>query len=413
MKLKFTFFIAFLFLFTTRIFSQGIVNDIKLDTLKKYLREISGDTQTIIDGNTYTILTRNTNNKASNYIAAKYIKFRLQSYGLPVTEQIFTYNGGVSEAKNVYAVQTGSVYPNKKFIICAHFDNMPGTSTAPGADDNGSGTVAVLEAARVISKLNPQYTIVYALWSGEEQGLLGSKYYATLAKANQEDIVGVMNMDMIAWDADFDNNVEIYYRAGVQQALMDAMLNKLSAVNTGYGLGLVVRKIATVSANSDHHPFIDRGYPGFLMIEEFSDFNSYYHTVNDNYTNIFPYLGFFEKCAKLAIISLAELSGAIQVPTKADDIAALPSDLVLSQNYPNPFNPATVISYSLKEGNNVRLSVFDALGREVKTLVDEYKPAGNHQAIFSVESGSATSGVYFYRLQSGSSMLMKKMVYLK
>ena len=413
MKSKFTLFTLFLFVFSSLAFAQGIVNDIKIDTLKKYLRELSGDTQAIIDGNTYTILTRNTNNKNSNYIAAKYIKFRLQSYGLTVTEQVFNYNGGVAEAKNVYAVQQGSLYPNKKFIICAHFDNMPGGSTAPGADDNGSGTVAVLEAARIISKLNPKYTIVYALWSGEEQGLLGSQYFAAAAKAAQDDIVGVINMDMIAWDADFDNNVEIYYRAGVQQALMDAMLNKLTAVNTGYGLGLVVRKIPSVSANSDHYPFIDRGYPGFLMIEEFSDFNNYYHTVNDNYTNIFAYMGFFEKCAKLAIISLAELSGAVQVPAATDEIAAIPTGLILHQNYPNPFNPSTVISYDLKEGSNVKLQVYDALGREVKTLVNEYKPAGNHRVLFSVESSSATSGVYFYKLQTGASMMMKKMVYLK
>lgn len=412
MKLKFTFFTPLLFIFFSQAFAQGIVNEIKIDTMKKYVSDLSGASSFLLNGNTITITSRNTVHQSITN-AERYLKFRFQTYGLSVTEQPFQFNG--YNAKNIIAVQEGTTLKNKKLIICAHFDaiNKYG-GNAPGADDNASGTAAVLEAARILSKKTPQYTIVYALFSGEEQGLRGSWYYAGLANSNQEDIIGVINLDMIAYDNDQDNTVEIYYRGmGEKQNLMEALLRKLQSVNTGYGLGLTVSPIATAGSNSDHWPFIYYTYPALLMIEEMSDFNDKYHEIEDNYAKLLTHIVFYEKCAKLAIISLAELSGAIQVPTKADDIAALPSDLVLSQNYPNPFNPSTVISYSLKEGNNVRLSVFDALGREVKTLVDEYKPAGNHQAIFSVENGSATSGVYFYRLQSGASMLMKKMVYLK
>jgi len=89
-----------------------------------------------------------------------------------------------------------------------------------------------------------------------------------------------------------------------------------------------------------------------------------------------------------------------------------PSEFILNQNYPNPFNPSTVISYYLPVSSNVSLRVYDLLGREVATLVDEYKPAGIYEVEFFAKGGSA-SGVYFYKLQAGSFIQTKKMLLLK
>jgi hypothetical protein len=75
----------------------------------------------------------------------------------------------------------------------------------------------------------------------------------------------------------------------------------------------------------------------------------------------------------------------------------MPSGFVLNQNYPNPFNPATTISYALPVRSNVTLKIYDALGREVSVLINEEKPAGEHQVIFDAKN--LASGVYFYRLQ--------------
>ncbi len=91
----------------------------------------------------------------------------------------------------------------------------------------------------------------------------------------------------------------------------------------------------------------------------------------------------------------------------------LPADFALHQNYPNPFNPATVITYRIADGGFVKLRIFDAIGREVKTLVDEFQPAGEHSVRFSVADKTITSGVYFYTLQAGNRFFTKKMVYLK
>jgi hypothetical protein len=92
-------------------------------------------------------------------------------------------------------------------------------------------------------------------------------------------------------------------------------------------------------------------------------------------------------------------------------LGAVPQEYVLSQNYPNPFNPATTISYQLPATSTVSLKVFDMLGREVATLVNEVKQPGAYTVTWDA-SGMAT-GVYFYRLQAGSFVETKKMLILK
>ena len=103
------------------------------------------------------------------------------------------------------------------------------------------------------------------------------------------------------------------------------------------------------------------------------------------------------------------------------------TDFDLFQNYPNPFNPSTVISWQLAVGSFVTLKVFDVLGNEVATLVNEEQPAGiyhitfnsqlttNHQLLASGVSakGGYASGVYFYQLRAGSFVQTKRMIVLK
>jgi len=88
-----------------------------------------------------------------------------------------------------------------------------------------------------------------------------------------------------------------------------------------------------------------------------------------------------------------------------------PKEFVLYQNYPNPFNPKTVISYQLPVTGNVTLKVFDILGNEVTTLVNEEKQPGVYEVEFN--SKELSSGIYFYQLKSGSFSSIKKMILLK
>jgi len=90
---------------------------------------------------------------------------------------------------------------------------------------------------------------------------------------------------------------------------------------------------------------------------------------------------------------------------------AIPKQFTLSQNYPNPFNAATTISFSLSEPQFVTLKIYDLLGREVQTQVDELKHAGNHQAIWNAEN--TVSGMYFYKISTGDYTETRKMILLK
>lgn len=87
---------------------------------------------------------------------------------------------------------------------------------------------------------------------------------------------------------------------------------------------------------------------------------------------------------------------------------------VLSQNYPNPFNPTTIINYAIAKDGNVKLKVYNILGKEVATLVNGYKTAGNYQVEFDLkDTKNISSGVYYYKLEAGTFSDIKKMIVLK
>jgi len=89
----------------------------------------------------------------------------------------------------------------------------------------------------------------------------------------------------------------------------------------------------------------------------------------------------------------------------------IPNNFVLYSNYPNPYNNSTKISYEIPVQSNVSIILYDALGREVATLVNEVKPSGKHQ--FSFVENNLVSGVYFYTLRAGNYSQTKKMILLK
>ena len=89
-----------------------------------------------------------------------------------------------------------------------------------------------------------------------------------------------------------------------------------------------------------------------------------------------------------------------------------PTEYKLEQNYPNPFNPSTMIRWQSPIGSRQTIKLYNTLGEEVDTIVDEYLEAGYHSKLYTINS-SLPSGVYFYRLQAGSYTSTKKMVLLR
>jgi hypothetical protein len=98
-------------------------------------------------------------------------------------------------------------------------------------------------------------------------------------------------------------------------------------------------------------------------------------------------------------------------PMKVVPAVNTPKEFTLKQNYPNPFNPTTVIEYNIANAGTVELRVYDITGKEVKTLVNGYQDAGNHRIEFN--ASNIASGIYFYKLKSGSFQDVKRMVLIK
>jgi hypothetical protein len=107
--------------------------------------------------------------------------------------------------------------------------------------------------------------------------------------------------------------------------------------------------------------------------------------------------------------NMKEIIPALVTKIKEEDL--LISDFNLYQNYPNPFNPNTNISWQSPIGSWQTLKVYDVLGNEVATLVNEYKPAGNYEVEF--DASRLTSGVYLYQMKTGSFIESRKMVLVK
>jgi hypothetical protein len=136
-----------------------------------------------------------------------------------------------------------------------------------------------------------------------------------------------------------------------------------------------------------------------------------YHVITDMPT--------YNSTSSTAItISAASSSASVDLALSTSSVNAVTSDnsgkvagFSLEQNYPNPFNPTTNIRYSVAALANVKLSVYDILGREIATLVNENQVAGTYNVVFN--ASKLTSGIYFYKLQVGSQTITKKLTLLK
>lgn len=203
-------------LFSASLLAQPSIK--RNQTVLKIIQEISADS---IKRNIEKLVSFYTRHSLSDTLhpsrgigaARKWIKSELERYS--------KQNGGRLEVKfdefiappsprvpkpikmtNVVAVLPGKIYKDKVYIVSAHYDSRAGdvldsVSFAPGANDDGSGTSAVLELARVLSKYEFDFTIMFVLFAGEEQGLLGSRHFAKKLKDSGIAVLGVLNNDII------------------------------------------------------------------------------------------------------------------------------------------------------------------------------------------------------------------------
>ena len=334
---------------------------------------------------------------------------------------------------NVVATIEGSDEPERYIVIGAHYDSSADregntiwretwdTIEAPGANDNGTGVAAILEMARIMSDpafgFASQYTLKFVAFGAEERGVVfdgnhhGSRFYAQTARSNDEDIIGMISMDMFGYNDYYD------YTAIVSNEESAWLGLQLRFVNQHFSIGLLINEPPFPEARySDHDVFWDEGYHAILVIENappwqnslYYERNPYYHTSSDTFEKL--NMGLVRKVTQVNLAAVAAISGTV-TSVAVDAAPAIADNVVLYQNYPNPFNATTNIQYSIPNESNVQIKIYDILGKEVAMLVDKKLQPGVHTAIF--DASRLPSGVYFYRIIADGHFETKQFILMK
>jgi hypothetical protein len=287
---------------------EEMIAQVDSATVYQYDGNLSGENQVTIGGQPYTLYTRYSYSGEPVQKATQFVYEHFQNLGLEV--EYHDYNWGGNNWRNVVATKPGLTNPDDIYIVCAHVDSISNDpyNYAPGADDNASGVTAVMIAADILSQYDFDYTIRFVTFTGEEQGLRGSHCYAQDAWYDGDNILGVLNLDMIAYDSNADSILELHAGTGTGSI---AIANLFTDVVDTYDMDLVPQIITTGATDrSDHASFWDYGYSAILGIEDFwGDSNPYYHTTGDqlNILNI-PY---FTEFVKASVGTVASMSGLL------------------------------------------------------------------------------------------------------
>ncbi len=290
----------------------AMIAQVQQSTIYTYTAQLSGVVPTTIGGAPYTIATRHTTSGTPIQKATQFAYEHLQALGLDVSYHNWSASGYSN--RNVVAEMPGTEAPDEIVLVTAHIDDMPSGALAPGADDNASGTVGVLIAADLMSQHAFSRTVRFVLFTGEEQGLIGSAQYANLVFAASDDIVGVYNMDMIAWDDVNGPTLRLHTRSTSNPGYPGdlAIAGTFTNVVSAYGLSDALTPIIDPDGitASDHSPFWNKGYSAILAIEDDSgDFNDYYHTVNDTLATL--NMAYYTNYVKASVGTAAHLAGLL------------------------------------------------------------------------------------------------------
>jgi Zn-dependent M28 family amino/carboxypeptidase len=289
------------------------------DEVKLLLTEVSTDSIKSILLKLSSYHTRHSKSKHINEVA-EWLKNEFINIGY---DDIFFHNytenidGNDYDLRNVICKKNG--INNKSILICAHYDSRIKNlddfiSRSPGANDNASGVSAILEIARIISKQNLEYSLQFALFSGEEQGLLGSKHYAKFVKENNIDIYRLINLDMIGYPQlnpgivliERDNHPDPDHNQVKENDQDSIAFGKIMADMSSYAdLQIYLDSIW----NSDYEPFEAEGYVVIGAYDGSADENQnpHYHDTTDTLSIIdWNYLTSVTKMVLATVLDVAK-----------------------------------------------------------------------------------------------------------
>lgn len=387
---------------------SSLVDSVNHGRYVQILREFSGDAPAPLAAGAVNIVSRSTFTAGSGSRiddAIDYVHEQWGARGYTVLEQVFPV--GSYTARNLIAVREGTVWPDEVVVVGAHYDSRSEIPLvfAPGAEDNASGSAAVLHLAEIFAGYATERTVHFVLFGGEEQGLYGSAYYVSQLAANGWSAVGALTMDMIsAWSEDYAVVIE-------GQLAWEPLMDVFAANVTEFAEIPFTKTF--FSFGSDHVPFQQAGIPAFLAIDDDWDLYADYHLSTDTYDKVDATLGW--RITRAIAGAVVDLAGATPL---VDPVDAPPSRtaLELEVNVPNPFNPRTELGFVLPSAGPVLLEIFDVRGRRVAVLLDSEQPAGRSSVVWSGsddEGAPVGSGTYLARLRHAAGERTRRMVLIR
>jgi hypothetical protein len=242
--------------------------------------------------------------------AVSYVQNQLASVP-ELTVALDTFS--LSYGPNVIAELPGNDLANEIVMVGAHLDSIVFSGTndrSPGADDNASGSAAVLELARILSQYEFRRTIRFAWWSAEEFGLIGSAAYAQAAAARGDQIVAYVNTDMNAYRAPGDSLSMTFITNDATPSLTSALIQSAQT----YVPTLPVTQGQISGGTSDHRAFFQAGFPAAFPFEDAIDYSPFIHSSQDDVgisANDFVQSALITQVLAAGLADLAEPTGTI------------------------------------------------------------------------------------------------------
>ncbi|MFH0968300.1 MAG: M28 family metallopeptidase, partial [Methanobacteriota archaeon] len=281
---------------------------ISRDVLYEVIGSFSGEQPLVVRGMNYTILTRLTDSGEPIDTVTQYAYDSLHRLNMSVSFTDWTLWG--YSCRNVIGVKNGTSRSDEIILLTAHLDSFTDSGNAPGADDDASGSVAILSIADILNHYQFERTIIFVLFTGEEQGLLGSMAYANDAAGKGEKIIAVLNLDMIAYNKTDGPVLDIHTRPKNNPGYFSDMriartFNKSVDL---YGLRSNLTPVIHSDGNpySDHDSFWYRGFPAVMAIEDINDETPFYHTQNDRRQSLD--MEYYTNFVKASIATVAHLA---------------------------------------------------------------------------------------------------------
>ena len=318
----------------------------------------------------------------------------------------------IHTSRNIIALRRGVAAPDREVVLVAHYDSYSDDREhmAPGANDNGSGTSAVLEAARLCRACDFAVTLKFVLVSGEELGMFGSTHYVRQALAEKRGILAAVNGDMIGYPLTGDPARLVIGSYLTRSPLVDSAL----VYNARYGIAARLVTVVDSTGASDYGPFGAAGYEALDIAEGTAEdiwggLDPYYHRTTDTSEKLSREM--LQTGARLMLATAAEAAGAAGPTFIAGRPVPLPQQFALAQNFPNPFNAATRIEFTLPHPARVRLTIHNLRGQIVATLLARPLDAGRHAVRW--DATGAPSGTYICRLAAEEWHAERKLLLLR